>query len=156
MPRVGLRVTHSPTGRCRPPWRRPAPRVAIAALCALSLSTHAAAQTSDAGAAGIAEALESVVTDVIERSREAVVSVRARNVLAPTRLTDLLQEIPHTSGTGFIFHPDGYVLTNEHTIHEATSVSVTLHSGEDVEAVVTGVDANTDVAVLKLADDLAR
>ena len=57
-------------------------------------------------------------------------------------------------GTGFIIHPDGYALTNEHLIEGAAKIQVRLSgTSEMVSATVVGADAATDVALIKLAGD---
>jgi S1-C subfamily serine protease len=54
-------------------------------------------------------------------------------------------------GTGMVISPDGLVLTNNHVIDEATSVSATLVvSGKTYTAKVLGYDATDDVALLQL------
>lgn len=54
------------------------------------------------------------------------------------------------SGSGIILTADGYIVTNNHVIEGATSVSVVLNDGKTYEAKVTGADASTDLAVLKI------
>jgi len=56
-------------------------------------------------------------------------------------------------GSGFIVSSDGYILTNDHVAGNATKISVTLTSGETVEAKLIGSDRNSDVAVLKIEKD---
>ncbi len=59
------------------------------------------------------------------------------------------------SGSGFIISPDGYLLTNNHVVANATRVMVTLSDRRQFNARVVGRDPNTDVAVLKIdGDDL--
>jgi serine protease Do len=53
-------------------------------------------------------------------------------------------------GSGYIISQDGYILTNDHVAGNATKISVTLTSGETVEAKLIGSDKNTDVALLKI------
>ncbi len=53
-------------------------------------------------------------------------------------------------GSGFIISSDGYILTNDHVAGNATKISVTLTSGETIEAKMIGTDKNSDVAVLKI------
>lgn len=54
-------------------------------------------------------------------------------------------------GTGFIIHPDGYALTNNHVVENATKIQVRVgNSKELVSAVVVGADPRTDVALIKL------
>ena len=54
-----------------------------------------------------------------------------------------------SSGSGFILTEDGYVVTNYHVVEGGTSVTITLVSGETLEAKVVGYDATNDIAVLK-------
>jgi serine protease Do len=58
-------------------------------------------------------------------------------------------------GSGFIVSADGYIVTNNHVIKDASSVTVTLNDGREFSAVVKGSDVRTDLAVLKIeATDL--
>lgn len=54
------------------------------------------------------------------------------------------------TGSGVIFSPEGYVLTNHHVAANATKVWCTLSSKERITATVVGSDPSTDIAVLKL------
>jgi len=53
-------------------------------------------------------------------------------------------------GSGFIFSPDGYVVTNEHVAGESSQVLCVLSDNTEMEAKVVGTDPDTDIAVLKL------
>jgi serine protease Do len=53
-------------------------------------------------------------------------------------------------GTAFVYNPDGYLLTNNHVIEDATNVRVSFFDGRDYDASVVGRDKHTDVAVLKV------
>jgi serine protease Do len=53
-------------------------------------------------------------------------------------------------GSGVIFHPDGYVVTNYHVAGKAERIIVTLFDKEQVTAEYVGGDPPTDIAVLKL------
>jgi putative serine protease PepD len=54
------------------------------------------------------------------------------------------------TGTGFVVSPDGYVVTNDHVFDGATSVQVAVAGGARQVAKVVGVDASTDIALLKI------
>jgi len=59
------------------------------------------------------------------------------------------------SGSGIIISEDGYILTNNHVVENATKVTVGLHDKRSFEAKVIGTDPLTDLAVIKIkADDL--
>ena len=53
-------------------------------------------------------------------------------------------------GSGFVISPDGYIVTNNHVVKGATSVTVTLDDGTTLKARVIGHDAGTDLALLKV------
>ena len=54
------------------------------------------------------------------------------------------------SGSGIIIREDGYIITNQHVIEGATSVTVILSNNEEYEASIVGEDEKTDLAVIKI------
>jgi putative serine protease PepD len=53
-------------------------------------------------------------------------------------------------GSGFVYDGDGHIVTNQHVVEGATSVSVKFWNGKTYDAQVVGTDASTDLAVLKV------
>ncbi len=53
-------------------------------------------------------------------------------------------------GSGFFISSDGYVVTNNHVVENATDVQLTLNDGRNVSATVVGTDKKTDLALLKV------
>jgi S1-C subfamily serine protease len=82
-----------------------------------------------------------LVTHAFDRVGPAVVHVTCLNA----------EGRPVGQGSGVIFTPDGYVLTNQHVVSKAAQVTASLTDGREVDAAVVGSDAVTDIAVLRLA-----
>ncbi len=54
-------------------------------------------------------------------------------------------------GSGFIISEDGYIFTNNHVVEKADKIKVKLADGKEYDAEVKGRDANTDLALIKIA-----
>jgi len=60
------------------------------------------------------------------------------------------QDINQGSGSGIIINADGHIVTNEHVISGASSISVILNDGKEYPATIVGSDVRTDIAVIKV------
>jgi S1-C subfamily serine protease len=95
------------------------------------------------------------VTSAVERVSPSVVNVEVRHVESrPTRgRSRNPEEEPRErrgGGSGFVFTPDGLILTNSHVVHGATRVDVTLADGRRAPAHIIGDDPATDLAVIRV------
>jgi S1-C subfamily serine protease len=85
------------------------------------------------------DAYSNVVVQVAEQLRPAVVNLRAA------------QGRSRGSGSGILFTPDGFLLTNHHVVQGTTTVRVRLGDGEELAGRVVGNDPWTDLAVVQAA-----
>lgn len=58
--------------------------------------------------------------------------------------------VPQGSGSGIIFSPQGYIVTNNHVVDGASKITVNLSDGRKFPAQLIGKDTKTDLAVLKI------
>jgi serine protease Do len=93
------------------------------------------------------------VTQVREYRRNSPFSTRdpVLREFFPELFKDYRYQQQFTSlGSGFIISSDGYILTNEHVVENATEILVTMTDGQEAEAEKVGTDPRSDVALLKI------
>ena len=97
----------------------------------------------DASDVDLLDAYSKAVTTVVDAVGPAVVSISGRGEQHGTEpeLTG--------AGSGVVIAPDGYILTNDHVVHHAKRLTVTLTDGTDLRASVVGNDPATDLAVIR-------
>jgi serine protease Do len=61
------------------------------------------------------------------------------------------KQAPQVSqGSGFLVSADGYIMTNSHVVKGAYKITVVLHDGREMDAVLVGADTHTDIAIIKI------
>jgi serine protease Do len=143
--------------------------IAAASVLPISSSLHAATpaaqQQADAAdtldLTNLQDQFEAIATRVapsvvaisaaIETVTDADDAVRA-DALNGDKLERILERTTRTVGTGFVIDADGYILTNEHVIGEASQIWVTTDSRKVYPAIVVGSDPRADLAVLNISD----
>lgn len=99
------------------------------------------------------DAYSRAVIGAAERAAPAVVHLQIVKRVAD-RSDGTASEVLAGSGSGVIFTPDGFVLTNSHVASGATAIRATLHDGRVLPAYLVGDDPDTDLAVLRIHGDL--
>lgn len=97
--------------------------------------------------------------EAAEKTVDAVVHVMNTTISrAPVTIQDLFfgrgtERAQIGTGSGVIISPDGYIVTNNHVIDGAQSLSVTLNDNRTLSAELVGSDPRTDIALLKIESD---
>ena len=84
----------------------------------------------------ILDSYSQTVSGVFQKSSTAVVNIVVKN------------QGQGGSGSGFVFTPDGYIITNSHVVHGARHIEVCFVDGRRIEAQLIGDDPHSDLAVI--------
>ncbi len=98
----------------------------------------------------VAKATPSVVNIYTEKTVTTARSRRMNNMLMPIPRGVPRQRIERSLGSGVIMSTEGYILTNNHVVDQATAIGVVLSDGRSAPASFIGGDEDTDLAVLKI------
>src|SRR3954463_5794763 len=91
------------------------------------------------------DAYSTAVTGAVERVSPSVVHIELHQNAGRTRSGEPRER--QGGGSGFVFTPDGLILTNSHVVHEATRISAALADGRHMPATLIGEDPASDLEV---------
>src|SRR5271166_7011087 len=94
------------------------------------------------------DAYSTAVTSAVERVSPSVVNIEVHQSAGRTRSGEPRER--RGGGSGFVFTPDGLILTNSHVVHNATRIEVTLADARRAPAHIIGDDPATDLAVIRI------
>jgi S1-C subfamily serine protease len=94
------------------------------------------------------DAYSQAVTRAVEKVSPSVVNIEVHQSVPSRRRAEPLER--RGGGSGFIFTPDGLILTNSHLVHEASRIEVTVADGRKLPARTIGDDPATDLAIVQI------
>jgi S1-C subfamily serine protease len=113
-----------------------------------SRSGASASRESAAADASLLDAYSRAVTGAVERVSPSVVNIEVHQTAGRTRSGEPRER--RGGGSGFVFTPDGLILTNSHVVHDAKRIEVTMADGRRMPASAIGDDPASDLAVIRV------
>ncbi|HEV8046139.1 MAG TPA: trypsin-like peptidase domain-containing protein [Terriglobales bacterium] len=107
-------------------------------------------QPAEVGTLNDASLLDAYSQAVVSAAEAISPSVVKIDVAQPGRSRSGEPRERQGGGSGFVFTPDGLVLTNSHVVHGASRIDVSLPDGQRFPAHIIGDDAATDLAVIRI------
>jgi S1-C subfamily serine protease len=104
--------------------------------------------SSTAANESLLDAYSRAVTSTVERVSPSVVNIEVHQAASSTRSGEPRER--RGGGSGFVFTPDGLILTNSHVVHDARRIEVTLADGRRMPASAIGDDPASDLAVVRV------
>ncbi len=105
---------------------------------------------SEEAAEAVLDAYSEAVVTVAEKAGPAVVNIAAVQQRLVRTPQGMAPQEAAGAGSGVILTPDGYILTNNHVVNNASRLEVTLADGRTFAAQLVGADPATDLAVLRI------
>ena len=136
--------------------------LALAAVLALAVAPAVQAQDAEGGQLrSYADIAEKTMPAVVNISTDKVVDMAAAHPFmddpmfrrffnAPEGDGEGNERVERSLGSGIVLTPDGYILTNNHVVENASKIIVKFNSEKEYTAEVIGTDPPTDVALIKI------
>src|SRR6266853_6807290 len=94
------------------------------------------------------DAYSRAITGAVRRVAPSVVNIEVHQLAERSRSGGPRES--RGGGSGFIFTPDGLILTNSHVVHDASRIEVTISDGRRMPATAIGDDPASDLAVIRV------
>ncbi len=95
------------------------------------------------------------IVEAVEKVRDSVVNISSNSPVKRRASIFGVFEIPpqKSSGSGFVIHEDGYIVTNDHVVAQSTDHRVRFIDGREYKAEIVARDPRHDLAVLRIEPD---
>ncbi len=125
--------------------------VSLLLVAACAVSVRAA---DDEGRGALRDLRRTHVVEAVEKVRDSVVNISSSQRVRERRsIFGSFEYTQQSSGSGFVIHEDGYVVTNDHVVARSTDHRVRFADGRTYDAVIVARDRRHDLAVLRIEPD---